>query len=111
MRSLIPAFGLTGIILLAILALTAWPADRGYAVAVFAPTDSTHDIVVALFRADARLIDSGGLPGTVIVYSEQSGLPQRLRQAGAFLVFNPLSGAGCGGSSNAVALPLTQRES
>lgn len=111
MRSLVPAFGLTGIIMAAILALTTWPADRGYAVAVFAPTDSTHDIVAALFRADARLIDGGGLPGTFIVYSAQTGLPGRLRRAGALLVLDPLSGAGCGGPSKTASPPLTLRES
>jgi len=110
MRSLAPAAALAVLILSSVLAITAWPGDRGYAVAVFAPSLDARDIADALFRADAKLIDGGGLPGTVTVYSDRTGLPGRLRAAGALLVLNPLSGAGCAGAYKQSATPLARQE-
>ena len=95
MRSLLPIFVMTVAVLAAILVLAATPPDRGRVVAVFSPMATATEVLHAVKRAEARLVAGGGMPGTIVVFSDHAGLPERLKREGALIVLDPLGAAGC----------------
>lgn len=95
MRSLLPVLALTVGVLASILAIAAIPPDRGRVVAVFSPMVTATELLLAVKRADARLVAGGGMPGTVVVFGDRGGLPARLKREGALIVLDPLGATGC----------------
>ncbi|RMF12173.1 MAG: hypothetical protein D6763_01510 [Alphaproteobacteria bacterium] len=106
-RQLFPTVLLTMVVLGGIIVATALPSGRGTVVAVFSPLVDDAALISAVVKADVRLVAIGSVPGTVVVYSDRSGVAGRLRRAGALLVLNPMSAVGCGGSAPVFRPPLT----
>jgi len=106
MRSLLPILALAAGVLASILALAATPPDHGRVIAVFSPTIAAAELVRAVKRSDARLVSGGGLAGTVVVFGDRPGLPERLKRAGALMVLDPLGATGCAAVAPPAASPF-----
>ena len=68
---------------------------HGTMAVVFAPGTSSAAAVSAVAAADGLLVRGGGWSNVLVVRSDQTGFAQRLRDAGAWLVLDPQSAAGC----------------
>ena len=68
---------------------------QGTVAVVFAPGTSSAAAVSAVAAADGLLVRGGGWSNVLVVRSDQAGFAQRLRDAGAWLVLDPQSAAGC----------------
>jgi len=106
MRAFLPACVLTASVLAGLLALAATPPERGTVVAIFNPALEKRDLVAAARQAGARLVSGGGVAGTMLLYSDHPGLPERLRRAGAWIVLDPLGAAGCATIAHGRATPF-----
>ena len=72
------------------------PGDaRGTLAAVFAPGTGKPEILRAVAEAKGAIVRGGGWDSVLVVHSQESGFARRLRQAGAWLVVDPQSAAGC----------------
>lgn len=91
--SIVPALIMAVLFLSGLVVTELMPADKGLVAAVFAPGTSTEKMVRAAFDARASILDRHG--SLLFVYSDQGGLPQRLRAAGARFVISPIGAAGC----------------
>lgn len=70
-------------------------ASRGTLAAVFAPGVERPAALEAVARAGGLFVREGNWGTVVIAHSDQSGFAGRLRRAGAWLVLDPQSAAGC----------------
>lgn len=70
-------------------------ASRGTLAAVFAPGAERPAALEAVVRAGGLIVREGSWGTVVIAHSDQSGFAGRLRRAGAWLVLDPQSAAGC----------------
>jgi len=95
MKDFWPVLLMTFVVLIAIVILAATPPDRGRVIAVFSPHLEAGALIAAVTRAEARLVAGGGMPGTLVVFSDRPGLPERLKREGALLVLDPLGATGC----------------
>lgn len=68
---------------------------RGAVAVVFAPGTGEPAIMAAIAAAGGAIVRGGGWKSVLVVQSEESGFARRLRQAGAWLVLDPQSAAGC----------------
>jgi hypothetical protein len=57
-----------------------WPADRAF---------------VAAASAGGAVVRAGAWPNILVVAAEDDDLPRRLREAGAWLLVNPIAIGGC----------------
>jgi hypothetical protein len=70
-------------------------AASGTLAAVFAPGTDRAAALAAVAEADGLVVRAGGWGSVLIARSEQAGFAARLRRAGAWLVVDPRSAAGC----------------
>lgn len=70
-------------------------ASRGTLAAVFAPGVERPTALEAVARAGGLIVREGSWGTVLITHSDESGFAGRLRQAGAWLVLDPQSAAGC----------------
>ena len=70
-------------------------ASRGTVAAVFAPGVERPAALEAVVRAGGLIVREGSWGAVVIAHSNESGFAGRLRRAGAWLVLDPQSAAGC----------------
>lgn len=70
-------------------------ASRGTLAAVFAPGIERPAALKAVARAGGLIVREGSWGTVLIAHSDESGFAGRLRQAGAWLVLDPQSAAGC----------------
>lgn len=90
-----PPLGLAAGGLVAIAAMTLAPPDDGPVAALFAPFLSRTEIIHRVAAADGALIRHGLFDSIVVVTADDPGLARRLRDAGAWLVTNPLAAGAC----------------
>lgn len=70
--------------------------EAGRPVLVIAPPWSNAIRLLELIReADGRVLREAGMAGMAVAVSEHADFPQRLRAAGAWVVVNATSVAGC----------------
>lgn len=67
----------------------------GTLAAVFAPGTDRAEALAAVAEADGLVVRAGGWGSVLVARSEQAGFAARLRHAGAWLVVDPRSAAGC----------------
>ena len=70
-------------------------ASRGTLAAVFAPGLERSAALEAVAEAGGLIVREGRWGTVVIAHSDATGFAGRLRRAGAWLVLDPLSAAGC----------------
>lgn len=95
--SFVPA-ALAGIAMLcvAVFGALAPKAEAGMSVAaIFPPWWDARDVMAGLADADAVILRQGVTSSVLLLSSDTSGLPQRLRKAGALLIVDPKAAAGC----------------
>lgn len=90
-----PPVGLAVAGLLAVTAMTFAPPDKGPVAALFAPSLSRTEVMSRVAAADAALIRHGLFDGIVVAAADDPGLAQRLRNAGAWIVVDPLAIGAC----------------
>lgn len=90
-----PPLGLAAGGLMAIAAMTLAPPDNGPVAALFAPFLSRTEVMHRIAAADGALIRHGLFDSIVVVAADDPGLAGRLRDAGAWLVANPLAVGAC----------------
>ncbi len=67
----------------------------GTLAAVFAPGTDRAAALAAVAEADGLVVRAGGWGSVLVARSDQAGFAARLRRAGAWLVVDPRSAAGC----------------
>lgn len=67
----------------------------GTLAAVFAPGTDRAEALAAVTAADGLVVRAGGWGAVLVARSEDAGFAARLRRAGAWLVVDPRSAAGC----------------
>ena len=67
----------------------------GTVAAVFAPTTGKAAALAAVAEAGGSVLRAGAWRSVLIVRSDKAGFAGRLRRAGAILVVDPQSAAGC----------------
>jgi hypothetical protein len=70
-------------------------ASRGTLAAVFPPGVERPAALEAVVRAGGLIVRQGSWGTVLIAHSNESGFAGRLRRAGAWLVLDPQSAAGC----------------
>lgn len=81
---------------LPVLAAADLPADRqGTVAAVFPPGTDRAVALTAVAEADGLVVRGGGWGSVLVAHSDRAGFAGRLRRAGAWLVVDPRSAAGC----------------
>lgn len=70
-------------------------AEHGTFAAVFAPGINKPAAVAAVVEAGGLLVGDGGWNNVLMVHSDERGFAGRLRRAGAWLVLDLRSAAGC----------------
>lgn len=84
-----------------LLAVADLPGEaRGTLAAVFPPGTGKEEAMAAVSEADGLVIRTGSWDTVLIVHSDVSGFAKRLRDAGAWLVADPQTAAGCLFSGN-----------
>ena len=68
---------------------------RGTLAAVFPPGTDKTEVLAAVAEADGLVVREGGWGTVLVAHSDESGFARRLRQAGAWLMVDPLTAAGC----------------
>lgn len=68
---------------------------RGTLAAVFPPGTDKAEVLAAVAKAEGLVVREGGWGTVLVAHSDESGFARRLRQAGAWLVVDPLTAAGC----------------
>lgn len=67
----------------------------GTLAAVFPPGTGKPEVLAGIGAAGGTIVRGGGWNSVLVVHSEEAGFARRLRQAGAWLVVDPRSAAGC----------------
>jgi hypothetical protein len=62
---------------------------------VFPPGSGRAAVLAAVVQADGLVVRGGGWGSVLVAHSDEAGFARRLRQAGAWLVVDPRSAAGC----------------
>ncbi|MDF1793597.1 MAG: hypothetical protein P1U88_16910 [Thalassobaculaceae bacterium] len=96
-KNLLPA-ALAGIAMLVVATvgvLAPVAGTTGPVAAVFPPWWSARDVMASLSGTDAVILREGVASSVLLVDSPTSGLPARLRAAGALLIVDPKAAAGC----------------
>lgn len=70
-------------------------ASRGTLAAVFAPGLERPAALEAVAKAGGLIVREGSWGTVLIAHSDETGFAGRLRRAGAWLVLDPQSAAGC----------------
>jgi hypothetical protein len=70
-------------------------AASGTLAAVFAPGTDRAAALAAVAEADGLVVRAGGWGSVLVARSDEAGFAARLRRAGAWLVVDPRSAAGC----------------
>jgi hypothetical protein len=70
-------------------------AERGTLAAVFPPGTAKPAALAAVVKAGGLVVREGAWGTVLVVHSDKSGFAGRLRRAGAWLVMDPRSTAGC----------------
>lgn len=70
-------------------------AAQGTLAAVFPPGTDRAAAMAAVARADGLVVRAGGWGSVLVAHSDEAGFAGRLRRAGAWLVVDPQSAAGC----------------
>ncbi|MGF1630804.1 MAG: hypothetical protein ACFCUT_15120 [Kiloniellaceae bacterium] len=70
-------------------------AERGTLAAVFPPGTDRPAALAAVAEAGGFIVREGSWATVIVAHSNESGFAGRLRRAGAWLVVDPLSAAGC----------------
>ena len=68
---------------------------RGTLAALFPPGSDPAEILAGIGAAGGTVVRGGGWDSVLVVHSDEAGFARRLRQAGAWLVVDPRSAAGC----------------
>ena len=68
---------------------------RGTVAVVFPPGTERSVALAAIAEANGLVVRGGGWGSVLVAYSDEVGFAQRLRRAGAWLVVDPRSAAGC----------------
>lgn len=68
---------------------------QGTLAAVFPPGTDQATAMAAVVAADGLVVRGGGWGSVLVVHSDEPGFAKRLRHAGAWLVVDPRSAAGC----------------
>jgi hypothetical protein len=68
---------------------------RGTVAAVFAPGTDRATALAAVAEAGGLVVRAGGWGSVLVARSDEAGFARRLRRAGAWLVVDPQSAAGC----------------
>lgn len=92
MRDFLPSFLIAFIAIGVILAWELSPPESGTVIAVLAPGVS---LKTAVNSTDAFFVGESEIPGGYVLYSNQPGFPERLRNAGAMLVLDAAYDAAC----------------
>lgn len=69
--------------------------ETGQAAVLFAPQTSPSDLARAAARAGVDIVRFGGAPGTLIVHLDHPASRDALREAGAWLIADPVILGGC----------------
>lgn len=69
--------------------------ETGQAAVAFAPNASPSDLARAAARAGVDIVRFGGAPGTLIVQLDHPARRAALREAGAWLIADPVILGGC----------------
>ncbi len=94
----------TGLVIVLLLLISMMPlfavADlpseaQGTLAAVFPPGTGKEEAMAAVAEADGLVVRTGSWDTVLIVHSDVSGFARRLRNAGAWLVADPQTAAGC----------------
>jgi hypothetical protein len=95
-RSLLPAAALAVLSLFALVVHVATPgSDARFVVAMVEPGGGISAAAALADRSDARLVAEAPVPGLWLLASERQGLADRLHDAGAWVVLDPLGLRGC----------------
>ena len=95
-RSWLPAAALAGLSLIALIAHVATPRPDARIVAMLVAREGGIAAAATVAeRAGARLLAQGSVPGLWLLASDDRGLADRLRAAGAWIVLDPLGLRGC----------------
>lgn len=108
MSSVLPALALAMLVIGTITVADLSPPDKGAVIVVFDPGQSTDEFWEALDAANAYLLSKSSAPGSYLVWSDETGLPERLRAAGARVVMNADGSAMCR-SADLPSVTLNQR--
>jgi hypothetical protein len=69
--------------------------SQGTLAAVFAPGTDQAAALAAVVEAEGLVVRTGGWGAVLVAHSDKPGFAERLRRAGAWLVVDPRSAAGC----------------
>jgi len=69
--------------------------SQGTLAAVFAPGTDQAEALAAVVQAEGLVVRAGGWGAVLVAHSDKPGFAERLRRAGAWLVVDPRSAAGC----------------
>jgi hypothetical protein len=69
--------------------------ETGQAAVLFAPQTTPSELARAAARAGVDIVRFGGAPGTLIVNIDHPGSRAALREAGAWLIADPVILGGC----------------
>lgn len=95
LRSFLPGIALTAMALPAIGYAQLTPDPSGTVIAIFNSKVSSIDVIEGLSRGEDYLVATGPFTNSFVIKSDVDGLPDRLKDQGAFLVMNYLGAAGC----------------
>ena len=96
LRSFLAVILLLGASTLPIFVIADLPGEaHGTVAVVFAPGTGKATAIAAVAEADGLVVRTGGWGSVLVVQSDKPGFARRLRQAGALLVVDPRSAAGC----------------
>jgi hypothetical protein len=70
-------------------------AAQGTLAAIFPPGTEQAEAMAAVVEAEGLVVRGGGWGSVLVVHSDKPGFAKRLRRAGAWLVVDPRSAAGC----------------
>lgn len=70
-------------------------AERGTVAAVFPPGTARPAALAAVIEAGGLLVGEGAWGNVLVAHGDETGFAGRLRHAGAWLVLDPKSAAGC----------------
>lgn len=81
---------------LPVLAAADLPADRqGTLAVIFPPGTDKAVALTAVAEAEGLVVRGGGWGSVLVAHSDRAGFAGRLRRAGAWLVVDPQTAAGC----------------
>ena len=107
LRSFLPGIALTAMALPTIGYAQLTPDPSGTVIAIFNPKVSSIDVIEGLSKGEDFLA-TGPFTNSFVIKSDVDGLPDRLKDQGAFLVMNYLGAARC--QSSRIVKPQTESQ-